>query len=183
MGQDQVTFTICECDKCGGRLEFDSEHAGTEIDCPHCQSKTILQIPGQTTTPLNNAPSTPPSSLISCPDCGRDVSKRASSCPHCGAPLQAPSLVPPPVQQSPGASAQAVYIVPVKSRGAYIVLGFFLGMLGFHNFYAGYTGKAVAQLLITICLGWLMFPLAFVAIWVIIELFTVKHDAYNVLMR
>lgn len=26
-------------------------------------------------------------SLISCPDCGIDVSKRATACPHCGAPI------------------------------------------------------------------------------------------------
>lgn len=31
------------------------------------------------------------------------------------------------------------------------LLGIFLGSLGIHNFYLGYTGKAVAQLLITIC--------------------------------
>ena len=30
------------------------------------------------------------------------------------------------------------------------VLGIFLGSLGVHNFYLGYTGKAVAQLLITL---------------------------------
>jgi TM2 domain-containing membrane protein YozV len=30
-------------------------------------------------------------------------------------------------------------------------LGIFLGELGVHNFYLGYTGKAVAQLLITVC--------------------------------
>ena len=26
--------------------------------------------------------------LIDCPDCGRRVSPRAPSCPHCGAPLK-----------------------------------------------------------------------------------------------
>ena len=30
------------------------------------------------------------------------------------------------------------------------LLGIFLGSLGVHNFYLGYTGKAVAQLLITL---------------------------------
>ena len=37
-----------------------------------------------------------------------------------------------------------------KSKMAAGLLGIFLGSLGIHNFYLGYTGKAVAQLLITI---------------------------------
>lgn len=57
-----------------------------------------------------------------------------------------------------------------KSRGVYIILGLFLGLFGIHNFYAGYNGSAVAQLLITLLTGWLLFPLILVALWVIIEL-------------
>jgi TM2 domain-containing membrane protein YozV len=37
-----------------------------------------------------------------------------------------------------------------KSKIAAGVLGILLGSLGVHNFYLGYTGKAVAQLLITV---------------------------------
>ncbi len=37
-----------------------------------------------------------------------------------------------------------------KSKIAAGMLGIFLGSLGVHNFYLGYTGKAVAQLLITL---------------------------------
>lgn len=39
-----------------------------------------------------------------------------------------------------------------KSKMAAGLLGIFLGAFGVHNFYLGYTGKAVAQLLIT-CLS------------------------------
>ena len=54
-----------------------------------------------------------------------------------------------------------------KSRIAAGLLGLLLGGLGIHNFYLGYTGKAVAQLLITV----LSFGiLAFIpAIWGLIE--------------
>jgi hypothetical protein len=31
------------CENCGGRLEFDVEHIGTTIDCPHCQQPTLLR--------------------------------------------------------------------------------------------------------------------------------------------
>ena len=37
-----------------------------------------------------------------------------------------------------------------KSKMAAGLLGIFLGSLGVHNFYLGYTGKAVAQLLLSI---------------------------------
>ena len=37
-----------------------------------------------------------------------------------------------------------------KSKIAAGVLGILLGAFGVHNFYLGYTGKAVAQLLITL---------------------------------
>lgn len=37
-----------------------------------------------------------------------------------------------------------------KSKVAAGLLGIFLGSFGVHNFYLGYTGKAIAQLLITL---------------------------------
>lgn len=55
----------------------------------------------------------------------------------------------------------------VKSKLTAGLLGIFLGWLGVHNFYLGYTGKAVAQLLITILsCGALSFVSA---IWGVIE--------------
>ncbi len=54
-----------------------------------------------------------------------------------------------------------------KSKMAAGLLGIFLGAFGVHNFYLGYTGKAVAQLLITILsCGFLSFASA---IWGLIE--------------
>ena len=54
-----------------------------------------------------------------------------------------------------------------KSRMAAGILGLLLGGLGIHNFYLGYTGKAVTQLLITLLSFGL---LAFIpAIWGLIE--------------
>ncbi len=67
-----------------------------------------------------------------------------------------------------------------KSRLVYILLALFLGCLGVHNFYAGYTGKGVAQLLLTLLsVGFLSF---FVFIWVIVEICTVTKDANGVPM-
>lgn len=69
---------------------------------------------------------------------------------------------------------------PAKSRVVYILLALFLGGLGIHNFYAGYTTKGVIQLLITLLLGWLVIPAIGVWIWCIIEIITVKQDAKGV---
>ncbi len=67
---------------------------------------------------------------------------------------------------------------PAKSRLAYILLAVLLGSLGIHNFYAGYTGKGIAQLLITlVSLG----ALSIVSwIWAIVEVCTVTQDANGV---
>jgi TM2 domain-containing membrane protein YozV len=67
-----------------------------------------------------------------------------------------------------------------KSRGVYIILGIFLGLLGIHNIYAGRYGVGVAQLLITIFLSWTIIGLFVVAVWVIVELFSVATDGNGV---
>lgn len=65
-----------------------------------------------------------------------------------------------------------------KSRVAYIILALFLGSLGVHNFYAGYTKKGIIQLCVTlVSCGFLGFASA---IWAIIEAVTVTQDASGV---
>ncbi len=67
-----------------------------------------------------------------------------------------------------------------KSRLVYILLAFFLGGFGIHNFYAGYTGKGITQLLLCVLLFWLVIPLIIVGLWVIIEIITVTKDAKGI---
>ena len=69
---------------------------------------------------------------------------------------------------APGYPAGAgTYVADQKSKVAAGLLGIFLGCFGAHNFYLGYTGKAVAQLLITLLsLGFLAF---ISGIWALIE--------------
>jgi TM2 domain-containing membrane protein YozV len=105
-------------------------------------------------------------------------------------PLQQTQLaaglpVPPP---SPYSAPQAVN-QNAKDRVIYVLLAIFLGELGIHNFFAGYTNRAVWQLvaciviipiaaIITCGLGLLLyFPLK---IWAIIEACTVTQDANGV---
>jgi TM2 domain-containing membrane protein YozV len=92
------------------------------------------------------------------------------------APAQVASTAPNAAQPAAPAYPYAapVYASTHKSRTSYIVLGIFLGALGIHNFYAGYTGRAVGQLCLTVLtLGYLC-PVSW--IWAIIEICIVKED-------
>lgn len=68
-----------------------------------------------------------------CSNCGESLPENAYICVKCGVKV---------VQNSINLNA--------KSKVAAGLLGIFLGGLGIHNFYLGYTGKAVTQLLISI---------------------------------
>ena len=74
-----------------------------------------------------------------CPNCGAQTMPGATACTNCGV-----MLVSPAQQQAQMAG------VPSKSKMVAGLLGIFLGGLGIHNFYLGYTGKAVAQLILGI---------------------------------
>jgi TM2 domain-containing membrane protein YozV len=54
-----------------------------------------------------------------------------------------------------------------KSKILAGILGIFFGCFGVHNFYLGYTGKAIAQLLITILSCFMLYWVS--AIWGLIE--------------
>ena len=80
--------------------------------------------------------------------------------------------------QSQNAQGQYNSNPNAKSKIAAGLLGIFLGCFGVHNFYLGYTGKAVAQLLITILscgiLSWAS------AIWGLIEGILILTGSTNV---
>ena len=72
-----------------------------------------------------------------CPNCGNEVQENQAVCLKCGVSLSNNQNI---ANNDPNA----------KSKIAAGLLGIFLGSLGIHNFYLGYTGKAVAQLLISV---------------------------------
>lgn len=115
---------------------------------------------------------------LKCKTCGMgleipdEYQGQTGKCNHCGNPVAVPFQQP---QNTP--TPQILMVRQAKTRFVYILLGLFLGHLGLHNFYAGYTGRAFAQLLITLCLFWLIIPLFIVAIWVWVELFVITNDA------
>ena len=93
--------------------------------------------------------------------------------PPQGQPYTQPGYQPYGYQPQPG------YPVP-NSKIAAGLFGIFLGMFGVHNFYLGYTGKAVAQLLLTL-LGWILLGLGPIAayIWGLVEGILIISSSYG----
>lgn len=81
--------------------------------------------------------------LIYCSHCGKQVSDKAATCPHCNAVLQAaqsqpqPQAAQPPFQQNANATQQAVYVnmAGKQSNGmgttglVFAIIGLFLGWI------------------------------------------------------
>ena len=91
-----------------------------------------------------------------CRNCGEPLSEIAYVCIKCGVKVDNDTYT-----NNINSSQNS------KSKIAGGLLGIFLGCFGVHNFYLGYTGKAIAQLLITILsCGFLSFV---TSIWGLIE--------------
>lgn len=85
-----------------------------------------------------------------CWNCGQETAEEAVICVHCGVQLK--DFEGPAPREG-------------KSRIAAGVLGICLGVFGVHNFYLGYTSKAVAQLI----LGVLVITSSVSFIWGLVE--------------
>jgi len=115
-----------------------------------------------------------------CEHCGCIISKESEICPKCGVRVI-------PIQQvfksSCTQNASNIMNPEAKQRIVYILLGVFLGELGVHNFYAGYTNKGVIQLVISISLGWIFgLGLLITFIWSLVDIITINIDAKGIPM-
>lgn len=88
-----------------------------------------------------------------CQYCGKELDENQDVCLGCGKAVNNKTVN----NTNPNA----------KSKLAAGLLGIFLGVVGVHNFYLGYTGKAVAQLLITVLSCGILSPVS--AIWGLVE--------------
>lgn len=102
---------------------------------------------------------------MNCKNCGASLRQGTTRCVKCGSHIEWPSqpqaAAPPPPQvvdvpqqqghpAQPAMPQQPIAMGPPKSKVAAALLAFFLGCFGIHNFYLGFTGRGVAQLLITV---------------------------------
>lgn len=82
-----------------------------------------------------------------CQNCGTQIADdNQAFCPNCGANLG----VNVNTNTNTFAQQQSNVNNNQKSKMAAGLLGIFLGGWGIHNFYLGYTGKGIAQILVTI---------------------------------
>ncbi len=92
-----------------------------------------------------------------CYNCGNTVVPNAAVCVNCGVILE-------PEQNN------SLPAVGDKSKVTAGLLALFLGSFGIHNFYLGYTTKAIIQVLMS-TVGWLLIiPPAAASIWAFVEM-------------
>lgn len=98
--------------------------------------------------------------LVSCKECGKEISDTASVCPHCGAPVvkdiycqKCGTKVPENVSFCPecGARINACANQSGKDRVTAALLALFLGTLGIHYFYLGKSTAGILTIVISLC--------------------------------
>lgn len=112
-----------------------------------------------------------------CSNCGSELKKDSAFCSKCGAKVEDKNNDNVVTGEVVNDGNGAVNNVP-KSKIAAGILGIFLGAFGVHNFYLGYTGKAVGQLLLTVLSCGI---LSFVSgIWGLVEGILILTGSINV---
>ena len=89
--------------------------------------------------------------LVNCPECGKQISTNAASCPYCGSTLWKGNAKSQP-------RSAYVTVTSNKSRTIALILCIFFGCFGFHRFYVGkiFTGLLYVFTLGFFFIGWIV---------------------------
>ena len=74
-------YIRCSCPHCGQHYELGWDFLGKKAFCEQCGKEFTVSVPGVSAA-----------GCAHCPDCGGIVSRRASTCPHCGRPFDPISI-------------------------------------------------------------------------------------------
>lgn len=102
---------------------------------------------------------------VMCVKCGVQRGVGENYCPNCGQPTPMGTQVC--MNCGVAVNSAAYSVKGDKSKVVAGLLGIFIGALGIHNFYLGYTGKGVAQVLISVLSCGILSPVS--AIWGLVE--------------
>lgn len=115
-----------------------------------------------------------------CTNCGSPLEENKSKCEYCGKVYGEKTVNTDNsnnTKTNTNANQNYNSVSAPKSRVAAGLLGIFFGSLGVHNFYLGYTGKAIAQLLMTLFSCGLLWFVSW--IWSFIEAIMILAGAIN----
>lgn len=84
-----------------------------------------------------------------CKNCGKELNDNTKFCPNCGTPQNEENVTPNITHTNGTVQGQNEQ----KSKLIAGLLGIFLGGLGIHNFYLGYTNKAVLDIVLSLFCG------------------------------
>ena len=123
-----------------------------------------------------------PNGTARCPSCGAairiyDENQKQNTTPHVISVPQSGDIEPVGPRCSTTVYNPYLFVAK-KSRIVYVVLALVFGEIGVHNFYAGFIGRGVTQLLITVLSFGLLFWISW--IWAVIEICAVDHDGKGV---
>ena len=135
---------------------------------------------GATTCPACGAPA--PATVVPTPAAAPATRQQPAVTPapavYAAAPQPSVVVVNTAPQVAQPVQPTMAYPYPPKSRLTYIILAFFFGWLGIHNFYAKRSGCGITQLLITVLsFGFLA---AISELWSLIEILAVDSDGNNI---
>ena len=102
---------------------------------------------------------------VVCVNCGVEKGVGKAYCPNCGKETNADAVV----CLSCGCALEGKKTEGEKSKVVAGILGIFVGALGIHNFYLGYTTKAIIQLLISIIGSFVFIGPIISSIWGFVE--------------
>jgi len=171
------------CPYCRTSIDAAEEKTCEGCATPHHQD-CYAENGGCTVFGCRCAPPEDPKVAVSAPELAMGAASGAGTAPVSQYSSSVPSMLGLSAASSAPLIDSAITHVPqpeAKNKMTFVLLGVFLGMLGAHNFYAGYHGKGAAQLALSVVTLGFASPMMW--IWAVIEICIVTVDNKGVQFR